>query len=103
MGRMVGSELRILGAGAHDHGNACLHQPGHALLPGGVGEQGPVAHRAAVDHGRHAGGDEIATGGHQRVEVGPAGGVAGGHEGGHAAAEGIHGGKPQSVGITGHP
>jgi len=74
---------RIDRAGSHDERDACLHQMLDAFHALRVGQERPVAHRAAVDDGGHAGGDELLALAHQRVEIRRAVVVAGGHQGGN--------------------
>jgi hypothetical protein len=61
----------------------------HAFLTFGFGQQRPVTHRAAIDYGAHADIDQLATLGHQRIEVRFALGGARGHQGRHATGEDV--------------
>ena len=58
-------------------------------------QQGPVAHRSAIDHGGHAAFHELASLAHERVEVGRAVGSAWRHQSRDHAGEDIrgHGGR----------
>ncbi len=87
--------LRVLRAGSDDDGKTRLDESGDALHPLLVGQQRPVAHRSAIDHGGHAGFDELASLAHERVEVGRAVGLARRHQSGNHAGEDVrgHGGR----------
>ncbi|MNG06264.1 hypothetical protein D3C84_894930 [compost metagenome] len=77
------------GTGADDGRNAGGHQARHAFLTLGFGQQRPVAHGTAIHHGAHANVDQLATLGHQRVEVRLALGGAWGHQCRDAASENV--------------
>ncbi len=92
LGRVGGMRHRLAGvhrASADDGRDAGAHQACHAFLALGLGQQRPVAHRAAVHHGAHAGIDQFTAFAHQRVEVRLALGGARGHQGGHGAGEDV--------------
>ncbi len=89
MGSMAGSEPRVLGTGADDDRDPRLDKEADAGLPVLVGEQRPVAHRAAVDDRAHPLGHEPLRGADELLVVEGAVGPAGGHQRRHAAAEDI--------------
>ena len=77
MGGERGGAEGVLRACADDDRNARRDQlldAGHALL---VGQQRPVAHRAAIDDPRHAGIDELASFAGEGGEIRRAAGVQG--------------------------
>ena len=87
VGCMAGSDPRVLGTGADDDRHPRLDEEADARLPLLVGEQRPVAHRAAVDDRAHPLGDEPQRGADELLVVEGAIGPAGGHKRRHAAAE----------------
>ena len=89
VGCMGGSDPRVLGTGADDDRHPRLDEEADARLPVLVGEQRPVAHRAAVDDRAHPLGDEPLRGAHELLVVERAVGPAGGHQRRHAAAEDV--------------
>src|SRR5690606_4221606 len=62
---------------------------GNTFLALGFGEQRPVAHGTAVDHGAHAGLDQLLALAYQGVEVRLAVRRAGGHQGRDGAGEDV--------------
>jgi hypothetical protein len=88
--------IGVLRARADDDREAGLRQAFDALHPLFDGEQRPVAHRAAIDHPRHSGADQLFSRGDKGVEVGPAVVPAGGHEGRNGSGKDLrrHGGAP---------
>ncbi len=70
-------------------GTPAFNQGLDALLPVLVGEERPVAHRAAIDHGRHADPDQLVAFPCERLEIRRAVGLAGGHQGGNAPRNGL--------------
>jgi hypothetical protein len=95
VGRVGGRDGGVLCAGADDGGDAGLYKAAdsfHALV---IGEEGPVAHGAAVNDAAHTLFDETLGSFNEGVVVDFSLRVAGGHEGGDAAFEdgaGGHGG-----------
>ena len=56
---VCGGGRGILGSGSDNHRNSGFHKPPNALLALLIGQQGPVAHRTAVDDAVHAGGNQL--------------------------------------------
>ena len=87
MGSQSAGALRVLRAGADNDRNSCFDQMLDSLHPLFVGQQGPIPHGSAIDHGGHAVLDEFLAhfnkGGKIRRPVG----FARGHQGGHNALE----------------
>ena len=89
MFRKADGARRVLRARSDDHRNFRLNQmldAFHTLL---VAQQGPVAHRAAIDHCGHACADQPSCGGDQCGMVGGAIGPDRGHEGRDDAFENL--------------
>jgi hypothetical protein len=80
-------QCRILRAGAHYDGHTGLNKIFDTLLALFIGEQGPIAHRPAVDYGGHSYAYEFLSLSHQRSEIGCSVGLARCHQGRDASAE----------------
>ena len=86
-----GGALGILRARPDDDREAGLDETLDALHALLVGQQRPVAHRAAIDDGRHAGRDQLPPLAHQRAEIGRPVGLAGRHQRRDRAGEYVRG------------
>ncbi|MNZ44023.1 hypothetical protein D3C78_616420 [compost metagenome] len=87
VGSMGNSRRRVNRAGADDDRNASLHQALHAFHAPLIRQERPVAHGTAINHGRHAIGDQFLALANKRIEIRGAIILAGGHQGGNHAGK----------------
>jgi len=87
MGCVSGGGPGILGTRAHHDWNTRFRQALHTLLPLFIGQERPIAHGPAIDHGAHAGFNQLLGFVHQGLVIGIAIAIAGRHEGWDTASE----------------
>ena len=87
MSGVRGGGTTILGPRADHGGDAGFDQKLHAFHALFVGEQGPVAHRSAIDHTPHALLDQVLTSGDKSIVIDFPVFKTGRHEGGNGALE----------------